>query len=189
MSSTSSIISSVISSVVSPIMSSLKKISTMVLVIFGFVLGVVFTGITINIAAPQMLIKEVHSPYEFEKTVRVIRERIEASENWHVVTVYDQNAECVKHGGEPIGRMSIIKYCSGHYASKMLRADERKRLGAMMPKGIAVYENSRGEVLIAMSNGAVMGELFGGQVGRIIEEVSREVEQIMGFMHFKFTIL
>ena len=169
-------------------MSFMNKISATILLVFGFVLGVVFAGVAINIAAPQMLIKEVHSPYDFAKTVRVIRERIEASEHWHVVTVYDENAECVEHGGEPIGRMSIIKYCSGHYASKMLQADERKHLGAMMPKGIAVYENSRGEVLIAMSNGAVMGELFGGQVGRIIEEVSREVEQIMGFMHFKFTI-
>lgn len=165
----------------------MKSLTTMTLLTFGFLLGILFAGVTINYAAPHFLIKEVHSPYDFEKTVRVIRERIESSKNWHVVAVYDENAEAIAHGGEPIGRMAIIKYCSGHYASQMLKADERKMLSAMMPKGIAVYENSRGEVLIAMSNGAVMGKLFGGEIARIVEETSREVEQIMGFMNFKFT--
>ncbi len=157
-----------------------------ILTAVGFLVGVFFTGITINLAAPQLLIKEVHSPYDFEKTVRIIQERIAASDRWHVVDVYDQNAEAIAHGGAAIGRMAIIKYCSGYYATKMLQDDARKSLAAMMPKGIAVYENKRGEVLIAMSNGAVMGHLFGGEVGAIVEEVSREVEQIMGFMHFKF---
>jgi len=165
----------------------MKAPTTAILLVFGFLLGILFTGVSVNLAAPRLLIKEVHSPYDFEKTVRVIRERIAASPNWHLVEVYDQNAEVTAHGGAPIGRMAIIKYCSGRYASDMLKADDRKQLAAMMPKGIAVYENSRGEVLIAMSNGLVMGKLFGGEVGRIVEEVSREVEQIMGFMNFKFS--
>jgi uncharacterized protein (DUF302 family) len=156
--------------------------------IIGLIVGVFITGITVNLAAPRLLIKEVHSPYDFEKTVRIITERITMTDRWHVVEVYDENAEVTAHGGEAIGRMAIIKYCSGFYASAMLKADDRKRLAAMMPKGIAVYENSRGEVMIAMSNGLIMGKLFGGEIARIIEQVSREVEQIMGFMHFKFSI-
>jgi uncharacterized protein (DUF302 family) len=70
----------------------------------------------------------------------------------------------------------------------MLISDDRKKLSPMMPKGISVYEDSRGTVHIAMSNGKVMGKLFGGEVEKIIEEVSLEVEEIMSFMHFKFTI-
>ncbi len=167
----------------------MKIVRNTILILFGFLLGVLFTGLTVNLVASELLIKEVRSPYDLEKTVRVIQDRIEASENWHGVTVYDQNSECVEHGGEPIGPMKIVKYCSGVYASKMLESDDRKKLGAMMPKGIAVYENEAGEVWIAMSNGAVMGQLFGGEVAGIIEQVSREVEQIMGFMHFKFTVL
>ncbi|MBB1125105.1 DUF302 domain-containing protein [Thiospirillum jenense] len=156
------------------------------LLVGGFLLGILFTGITINLAVPQLLIKEVHSPYDFDKTVRIIQERIAASPRWHVVEVYDQNAEAIAHGGQPIGRMAIIKYCSGHYASAMLKDDARKSLAAMMPKGIAVYENSRGEVLIAMNNGMVMGKLFSGETAAIMEDVSREVEEIMNFMNFKF---
>ena len=152
----------------------------------AFVLGSGFAGAALSIAAPKMLIKEVASPYDFAKTVRVIEDRLNAKPDWHVITTYDQNVEVTRHGGQSIGKMAIIKYCSGKYASRMLAADDRKKLSAMMPKSISVYEDSRGQVHIAMSNGAVMGKLFGGETEAIIEEVSREIESVMGFMHFKF---
>ena len=166
----------------------MNKIAYVVIAVIAFVIGAAFTAATLNLAAPQMLIKEVASPYDFEKTVRVIQDRLNAQEGWHVITTYDQNAEVVANGGKPIGKMAIIKYCSGAYASRMLAADERKKLSAMMPKSISVYEDSRGQVHIAMSNGAVMGKLFGGETEVIIEEVSREIESVMGFMHFKFSL-
>jgi len=154
----------------------------------AFLFGAIFSAFAINAAAPEMLIKEVASPYDFEKTVRVIEDRINAKEGWHVITTYDQNAEVIAHGGTPIGKMAIIKYCNGRFASKMLEADERKKFSAMLPKTIGVYEDSKGKVLIAMSNGKVIGKLFGGEVEAIVEEVSREIEAVMGFMHFKFAL-
>jgi uncharacterized protein (DUF302 family) len=154
----------------------------------AFLFGLIFSAVAMNTAAPNMLIKEVASPYDFEKTVRVIEERINAKAGWHVITTYDQNAEVQAHGGKPIGKMAIIKYCNGKFASRMLEADDRKKFSAMMPKSIGVYENSRGQVFIAMSNGKVIGKLFGGETDVIIEEVSREVEEVMSFMHFKFSL-
>ena len=154
----------------------------------AFLFGAVFSAIAMNTAAPQMMIKEVASPYDFEKTVRVIQERIDAKEGWHVITTYDENAEVTANGGTPIGKMAVIKYCNGKFASRMLSADERKKISVMLPKSISVYEDSKGKVFIAMSNGKVVGKLFGGEVEAIVEEVSREVEEIMGFMHFKFAL-
>ena len=166
----------------------MNKIAYIAIALIAFIFGSAFTAAALNLAAPQMLIKEVASPYDFEKTVRVIEDRLNAKEGWHVITTYDQNAEVVAHGGKPIGKMAIIKYCSGPYASKMLMADDRKKISAMMPKTISVYEDSKGQVLIAMNNGAIMGKLFGGETEVLIEEVSREIEAVMGFMHFKFAL-
>lgn len=154
----------------------------------SFFIGTLFSGVAISIAAPNMLIKEVASPYDFDKTVRVLQERINACPGWHVVTTYDQNAEVVAHGGKPIGSMAIIHYCNGKFASRMLEADDRKKMGVMLPKSVAVYEDSRGKVWIAMSNGSVMGKLFGGETESIIEDVSKDIESIMGFMNFKFSL-
>lgn len=164
------------------------KLLILVFTSFGALIGIIFTGITISISAGDMMIKEMKSPYDYDKSIDVIVSRINQMPEWHVVTVYDMNDEVVNHGGKPIGKYAIIKYCSGKYASEMLMDDSRKPIGAMMPKAFAVYEKEDGQVYIATSNGAVMGKLFGGETENLIEKVSLEVEEILRFMNFKFSL-
>jgi uncharacterized protein (DUF302 family) len=164
------------------------RLTAIVFTIFGILAGIIFSGISINLSAGRMMVKEMKSPYDYEKTVETVVNRINLMDEWHVVTVYDMNKEVTEHGGNPIGKYSIIKYCSGKYASEMLMSDDRKTMGAMMPKAFAVYEKSDGQVYLATSNGAVMGKLFGGETETIIEKVSLEVEEMLRFMNFKFSI-
>ena len=164
------------------------KLAAIVFVLFGFLGGVIFSGIAINLSAGHMLIKEIKSPYDFEKTVQTIVQRMNNEPGWHVVTVIDQDKEVQAHGGTPIGKFNIIQYCNGKYSSEMLSSDDRKIIGAMLPKNLAVYEKSDGQVYVATLNGAIMGKLFGGKTESIIEKVSLEVEDVLRFMNFKFTL-
>jgi len=164
------------------------KLTAIVFAVFGLLAGIVFTGIAINLSAGKMMIREMKSPYDFEKTVETIVNRVNSAPGWHVVTVIDQNKEVQAHGGKAIGKYNIIQYCSGKYSSEMLAADNRKTIGAMMPKNLVVYEKSDGQVYVATSNGAVMGKLFGGETESIIERVSLEVEGILSFMNFKYSL-
>jgi uncharacterized protein (DUF302 family) len=164
------------------------NINRVVFLIFGFIAGILFSGIVISISTGEMLVKEIKSPYDFEKTVSVMSNRINAKEGWHVTEVIDQNKEAMENGGFPIGNFKIIKYCSGSYSAQMLSADDRKKIGNMLPKSFAVYEKSDGQVYVSTMNGAVMGKLFGGEIERIIEDVSLEVEDMMRFMNLKFTL-
>jgi len=164
------------------------KARTIVYIIFGFIAGIIFSGVAVSISSGEMMVKEIKSPYDFSKTVSVMSDRINAKEGWHVTDVIDQNQEAIMNGGYSIGNYKIIKYCSGKYSADMLSADERKKIGNMMPKTFAVYEKSDGQVYVSTMNGAVMGKIFGGEVERIIEEVSLEVEDMMRFMNLKFTL-
>jgi len=165
-----------------------KNILVFVTLIMGFLAGIIFSGIVINISSGEMMIKEMKSPYDFEKTVSTITERINNKEGWHVVAVIDQNQSVKDFGGKEIGKFDIIQYCSGKYSSEMLSADERKKTGIMMPKSFAVYEKSNGQVYVSTMNGTVMGKIFGGETEKIIEKVSLEVEDIMRFINLKFTL-
>jgi uncharacterized protein (DUF302 family) len=164
------------------------KITVIVSLIFGFLIGVLFTAVTINISAKPMLVKEFKSPYNFEKTVQVMTDRINNKEGWHVTNVIDQNKAVSENGGFPIGNFKIIKYCHGGFSAEMLKADDRKKIGAMMPKSFAVYQKSDGQVYVSTVNGAIIGKLFGGEEERIIEESSLEIEDIMRFINLKFTL-
>ncbi len=164
------------------------KIIVVVSLIFGFLAGIIFTAATINISSKEMLVKEFKSPYDFDKTVKVMSERINNKEGWHVTNIVDQNKAVSENGGFPIGSFKIIKYCHGRYSAEMLKTDDRKKIGVMMPKSFAVYEKSDGQVYISTMNGAVIGKLFGGVEERIIEESSLEIEDIMRFINLKFTL-
>ncbi len=156
--------------------------------LIGFVSGCVFAGVAMNISASSMMLKEIKSPFDHPKTVSKICENIEKQAGWHVVSVINQQEECLKNGGANIGKFTIVKYCNGKIASEMLMADDRKRMGAMMPKALAIYEKSSGQVFVSTANGAVMGKLFGGEAEKIIEKVSLEVENMLSFLNFKFSI-
>jgi len=165
-----------------------SKILITVMLLFGFIAGIVFTAVTISVSSGEMLVKEFKSPYDFDKTVTVMTERINGKDGWHVTNIIDQNKAVSENGGFPIGNFKIIKYCHGGYSAEMLKTDDRKKIGAMMPKSFAVYEKSDGQVFVSTMNGAVIGKLFGGEIERIIEESSVEVENIMRFINLKYTL-
>lgn len=164
------------------------KIKAIVLILIGFLFGIIITAIAINLSAGNMMIKEIKSPYSFDKTVDLMIDKINSQKGWHVVAVIDQNEAVSTSGGKPIGNFKIIQYCNGKFSSQMLSEDSRKKLGTSMPKSFAVYQKSDGQVYISTANGMIMGKLYGGETEEIIEKVSLEVENILRFVNFKFSI-
>ena len=148
----------------------------------GIIAGAAVTGIALSLSGERMMIKEIQSPFDLEKTVKVLTERIGKEPGWHVVAVYDQQSEVMKHGGGDIGPMKIVEYCSGQYAGQMLVRDEQKKISTILPKSFTVYEKSNGNVYLATMNGQVIGKLFHGEPGEIVEKVSLEVEDILSFV-------
>jgi len=149
--------------------------------------GAVVGAFFIQSFAKQAMILEHKSPFDYNKTVETIVSRIGAKDGWKVISVIDQASEIKAGKGSDVGKVAIIKYCNAKYAGRMLSADERKKMAVSMPISIAVYEKSSGECVVSVSNGVLMSKIYGGETEAIIEEVSIEVEEILGFMAFKFS--
>jgi len=157
--------------------------------VLGFVLSLFVLGFAFKVAAPTMLFKEVTVPYDFDKTVRMIQTRINKQEGWHVTAVIDQQKEVIDDGGQDVGKVKIIKFCNGKLSGVILGKDGSKFMAAKMPLSIAVYEKSDGRVTIGLMNGYIMARLFSGtREGEIMESVVKDIEEILGFLHFRFTI-
>ncbi|PHQ65823.1 MAG: hypothetical protein COB99_01815 [Sulfurimonas sp.] len=167
----------------------MNKLSILVGGILGLVFSIFVVGISFKIAAPTMLLKEVKSSYEFEKTVELIQNRINKQDGWHVTNIINQQEEIISHGGADVGKVKIIKFCNAKYAAEMLSADESKFMATKMPLSISVYEKSDGRVIIGLSNGYVMARLFSlRREGDIMEKVIKDMEEILSFTHFRFTL-
>ena len=166
-----------------------NKKGIMIGLILGLVLSLFVVGLAFKVAAPTMFFKEVSVPYDFDKTVRIIQKRINKQEGWHVTTVIDQQKEVLDDGGEDVGKVKIIKFCNGKLSGVMLGDDGSKFMAAKMPLSIAIYEKSDGRVTIGLMNGYIMARLFSGtREGEIMEEVVKDIEEILSFLHFRFTI-
>jgi len=167
----------------------MQKRTVFIGIVIGLVFGLFVGGAAFKIAAPTMLFKEVRSPYGFDKTVSLIRDRINRQEDWHVTTIIDQQDEIIKYGGEDVGRVKIIKFCNGILSGEMLSDDATRSMAVKMPLSIAVYEKSDGRVMLGLMNGYLMARLFSGRrEGGIMERVVRDMESILGFLHFRYTI-
>ncbi|HIP46606.1 MAG TPA: DUF302 domain-containing protein [Campylobacterales bacterium] len=162
-------------------------------IFIGAILGLVFSlfvaGLAFKVAVPKMFFKEVTVPHDFDKTVQMIQSRINKQKGWHVTNVIDQQKEVLDNGGQDVGKVKIIKFCNGKLSGVMLGNDDSKFMASKMPLSIAVYEKSDGRVVIGLMNGYVMARLFAGTAeGEIMEEVVKDIEEILGFLHFRFTI-
>ncbi|MEA3418897.1 MAG: DUF302 domain-containing protein [Campylobacterota bacterium] len=166
-----------------------NKMGIIIGIILGLVLSLFVTGMAFKIAAPTMFFKEVSVPYDFDKTVEVISARINKQEGWHVTDIIDQQKEVLENGGEDVGKVKIIKFCNGKLSGEMLAEDHSKFMAAKMPLSIAVYEKSDGRVVIGLMNGYIMARLFSGTPeAEIMEKVVKDMEEILGFLHFRYTI-
>ena len=162
-------------------------------IFIGVILGLIFslfvTGLAFKVAAPNMFFKEITVPYDFDKTVQMIQNRINKQEGWHVTNIIDQQKEVLENGGEDVGKVKIIKFCNGKLSGEMLRNDDSKFMVSKVASSIAVYEKSNGKVVIGLMNGYLMARLFAGtREGEIMEEKVKDMEEILGFLHFRFTI-
>ncbi|MFK5880608.1 MAG: DUF302 domain-containing protein [Sulfurospirillum sp.] len=161
--------------------------------IAGIVLGIVVTMFVIpfgfKLAFKNMMFKEVPSSFGFEKTVSLIANRIDNQKGWHVTDIINQEKVLLDNGGKEVGKVKIIKFCNAKLSSKMLKADDRKYMSVKMPLSISVYEKSDGKVYIGLMNGYMMTRMMSGtKEGIIMESVVKDIENIMSFLHFRYTI-
>ncbi|MEA1955453.1 MAG: DUF302 domain-containing protein [Campylobacterota bacterium] len=167
----------------------MNKLSVLVGMVLGLVFSVFVVGLAFKIAAPTMFFKEVRSTYDFEKTVSLLETRINKKDGWHVTNIIDQQKEVLENGGEDVGKVKIIKFCNGKLSGVMLSADESKFMATKMPLSISVYEKRDGRVVIGLMNGYIMARLFSGtREGDIMQQVVSDMEDILSFVHFRFSM-
>jgi len=158
-------------------------------IIIGFVVSLFIIPLIFKIAAQDMLFKQVKSPYDFDKTVKILTQKISNQKGWHVVDVINQEEEIKKYGGPDVGHVKIIKFCNAKYAGEMLKNDDTKFMAVKMPLSIAVYEDSNGRVYISLMNGYLLTRMLSlTPESKTMQKVVSDIQNILGFLHFRYTI-
>lgn len=131
--------------------------------------------------AQQMLI-EVSSPLGFEETLERLEENAKGL-GWKVPQKWKVNFQrnLKKVTGTDIGPNRVLKMCEPFAAAELLVKDEYKKLTAMMPCTIAVYQKSDGKTYVAMMNLEMMASMYGGDVKDMADSLAPQMEKMLRF--------
>lgn len=150
--------------------------------IIGFVLGVVVTAIVGWNVMPNMILKEVKSPYSVEETVAKIKANAEAK-GWVIPSVSPLHQSIKKHSGgkRVIPPVMLVNLCNAEHAYKALADDDSKKISVFMPCTISVYEKNDGTTWIGYMNAKLLGDMFGGAVAETMAKVNSDQQNFIKF--------
>jgi uncharacterized protein (DUF302 family) len=153
-----------------------KKI--LISLIIGIIIGMVLTGLLVWKNMPDQMMKVVKSKYEFEETVSRLEEASFAN-GWEVKQIYDLGECLFEEGYGGYMNVSVLSICHSEYSYEILQDDNNKRIAAIMPCRIGVYEDKEGDVYITRMNIGLFSKVFPGLVGEILTLVAEDDEKII----------
>ena len=149
-------------------------------IIIGLILGAVLTAAVGWNLMPGMMLKETVSPFGIDETVSKIKEGV-PEKNWVVASVKPLHKSIKKHGGGDLSPVMLVNLCNADHAFSILKNDADKKLSVFMPCTISVYEKSDGKAYIGYMNARLLGDMFGGNVAKVMAEVSTDQLSFIDF--------
>jgi uncharacterized protein (DUF302 family) len=135
-----------------------------------FILGAVISALVITFTVPNMLIVEKLSPYDYDKTISVVKHQITQQQGYTLENVL-----------APDPNMTHIEFSPISVGSQLQEAD--KKFAPLLSQTITIYEQNDGKVYIAFTNSAMVGKLLNGEVQTVLKKLYQATKQITTFAH------
>tara|TARA_B100000315_G_scaffold255414_1_gene298685 strand:- start:25 stop:429 length:405 start_codon:yes stop_codon:yes gene_type:complete len=126
----------------------------------------------------KIMFFEKKSKFSFDDTVTKVSEAAKKN-GWHVPDIRDLQKVYQEAGHKDMTKLKTIALCKPHGAYKILNYDKNKRLAAMMPIQLAVYERKNGEVYVSGMNIGFMGKMFGGIIKEVMNEGAIDIKKTL----------
>ena len=144
----------------------------------GLVVGMLVAGMLFWSLMPGMMLSIRQSKYDFESTTLAVENSIK-EHGWMLPKVYDLQASLHKAGYDDMTKMKIFSLCQPEHAYNILSPDADKRVSAIMPCRVRVYEDHSGKVFVTGMNLGLMSKMFGGNIAKVMGKVSSEEHEIL----------
>lgn len=144
--------------------------------LLGGVAGMAVMGLAVWQAMPRLMIVDHESALGFDETVAALTEAVTRKQDWKVLAVNDYQKTIETGGFGKMRRIGSIAVCNPRYASRILREDRNKRVTAMMPIEVGIYEDQDGKVHLSELDVGLMGRMFGGTIAEVMGEAGKDLK-------------
>ena len=132
----------------------------------GALLGALAFALVLRSQTPHIIFTVHESKYA---TVAETSEALKKSildHGWQPCVVRDISDSIRKSGLSFQGTVHLVELCNPEYAKKVLT--DHPEFSAIMPCQWGVYQDRDGKVYIATLNVQFIGQLFGGEIGKLL---------------------
>ncbi len=145
--------------------------------LIGLILGIALTAFIMVSSMPGLMIKQHESKYAtVEETIEALKKSA-ADNNWNIAGFRDLKKSMAKTGYIIEKPVTILELCKETHATNILNSDPH--ISTMLPCALGVYEGEDGKVFISGMNVGLMGKMFGGNIAKVMGNVSDEEKQIL----------
>jgi uncharacterized protein (DUF302 family) len=148
------------------------------LILTGFILGMVSLIVLMFVFFPSMMIETSESSMGYNETITAIDNNT-IDHGWAVLRVWDMKRRMDNAGYEDSPRVSIIELCQADYTHRILKEENDRFISSIMPYRIAVYENADGKVYISRMNLGLMSKFFSSNVKEVMSEAVTDNRNIL----------
>ncbi len=143
------------------------------------VCGMILMGILVWFSMPSLMLIEHKSPLSYEETVAALNNVIGKKQNWKVPKTFDFQKNIQDAGHGPIEKVGTVALCNPLYASRILEAEQNRKVTAFMPLGVGVYEDKQGQVYVSELNVGLLGMMFGGTIAEVMADAGKDVKDVI----------
>jgi len=151
---------------------------SILLIFFGFVLGVAAAGYAVYKIFPAQMIVTKESRFGMDKTVDMI-DSSSTENGWAVLRVWDLGERMVKAGYEEAPLVKVLEFCHAENTYNVLKNEEDMFISAIMPCRMAVYEYGNGKAYVSRMNIGLMSKLFSPNVKSVMAGVAEDDKRIL----------
>jgi uncharacterized protein (DUF302 family) len=113
------------------------------------------------------------SEFNFDKTYTMLHDSFNNATHWEILGEYD-NQERYQSAGQ-LEKYKVIQVCNKQAAFKILKDDEQKFMGGLIPLKVCIYEKADKKVYISFMNTNMMGKMFKDkEISQIIKDATDE---------------
>ncbi len=143
------------------------------------VIGILIMGAGVWIMMPKMMLTTYKSEGDFEETVKKLKAAINSKGSWKVTKEFDFQKNIHDAGHNKIEKVGSIAICNPGYASTILSEVPNRKVTAMMPITLGVFENVKGQVFVSEMNVGLMGIMFGGTIAKVMKLAGNDTKEII----------
>lgn len=143
----------------------------------GILLGVLLMLLIHFFRTSGEMIKETNSNFSFSESEEKLIKAVEQGA-WKMPAVHNLQEIMAKNGYKVLP-VKVFEICKPELANSILSRSDERKMSAMMPCRVSLYQKDDGSICFSRINAKMMSGMLTGHIKEVMTKAANEMEEII----------